>query len=71
MSNPEVQALGLKKRLEAVMHTRKITKADMVHNSYQPNISVDPETYQVRADGVHLICEPAAVLPMAQRYFLF
>ena len=71
IDNPEVQALGLNKRLVPIHHTRKITKADMVHNSYQPNISVDPETYQVRADGVHLICEPAAVLPLAQRYFLF
>lgn len=71
MDNPEVHALGLNKRLVPIHDTRKITKADMVHNSYQPNISVDPETYQVRADGVHLICEPATVLPMAQRYFLF
>lgn len=71
MSNEEVLALGLKKRLEPIRNTRKISKADMIHNSYQPEISVDPETYQVKADGVHLICEPAKVLPMAQRYFLF
>lgn len=71
MSNPAVQSLGLKKRLEPVKHTRNISKADMIHNHYQPSISVDPETYQVMADGQLLICEPAHVLPMAQRYFLF
>ena len=71
MSNPAVQSLGLKKRLEPVKHTRNISKADMIHNHYQPSISVDPETYQVMADGQLLICEPAQVLPMAQRYFLF
>lgn len=71
MRNEEVLALGLKKRLEPIRNTRKISKADMIHNSYQPEISVDPETYQVKADGIHLICEPAKVLPMAQRYFLF
>jgi urease subunit alpha len=43
----------------------------MIHNSWQPKISVDPETYEVRADGELLVCEPARVLPMAQRYFLF
>lgn len=71
MNNPAVQSLGLKKRLEPVKHTRNISKADMIHNHYQPSISVDPETYQVMADGQLLICEPAQVLPMAQRYFLF
>jgi urease subunit alpha len=48
-----------------------LKKRDMVHNDYRPKISVDPETYEVRADGELLACEPAAVLPMAQRYFLF
>ena len=43
----------------------------MIHNDYQPKIEVDPETYQVKADGEILACEPAKVLPMAQRYFLF
>ena len=43
----------------------------MIHNAYTPEITVNPETYEVRADGEHLICEPAEVLPMAQRYFLF
>jgi len=63
--------LDLKKRLVAVRGTRRIGKSDMIHNSYTPNMEVDPETYQVRADGLLLTCEPAAVLPMAQRYFLF
>ena len=55
----------------AVKNTRKIGKKHMVHNDYQPEMSVDPETYEVRADGELLVCEPAKVLPMAQRYFLF
>ena len=57
--------------LEAVRNTRKIRKADMIHNNAQPNIEVDPETYEVRADGELLTCAPAEVLPMAQRYFMF
>ena len=69
--NPEVAALGLNKPLEAVRNTRNIKKKDMIHNDWMPNIEVDPETYLVRADGELLICEPAEVLPMAQRYFLF
>jgi len=71
LENPAVAALGLMKPLEAVRGTRTIRKADMIHNDAQPVIEVDPETYLVRADGVPLICEPAKVLPMAQRYFLF
>ena len=63
--------LGLQKRLVAVAGTRILSKKDMVHNSAMPKIDVDPETYQVRADGDLLVCEPAHVLPMAQRYFLF
>jgi urease subunit alpha len=51
-------------------NTRGLQKRDMVHNDYRPKISVDPETYEVRADGELLACEPATVLPMAQRYFL-
>ena len=62
---------GLNKRIVAVKNCRKITKADMIHNAWRPSISVDPETYQVIADGQLLTCEPATVLPMAQRYFLF
>ena len=52
-------------------NTRRIGKADMVHNAWQPKLDVDPETYEVRADGELLTCEPATELPMAQRYFLF
>jgi urease subunit alpha len=63
--------LKLEKRLVAVKNTRDLAKRDMVHNDYRPKISVDPETYEVRADGELLVCEPAKVLPMAQRYFLF
>ena len=54
-----------------VKGVRRVGKRDMVHNSYQPKMSVDAETYEVRADGELLVCEPAKVLPMAQRYFLF
>jgi urease subunit alpha len=62
---------GLERTLVAVEHTRDIGKKDMVLNSATPRIDVDPETYEVRADGVLLTCEPAKELPMAQRYFLF
>jgi urease subunit alpha len=71
LQNPAVHVLGLQKRLEPVKHCRQITKADMVYNSATPVIEVDTETYAVRADGELLVCEPADVLPMAQRYFLF
>jgi urease subunit alpha len=71
LHNPAVAALGLAKRLEPVRNTRTIRKSDMVLNSWQPQIDVDPETYAVRADGELLVCEPAEELPMAQRYFLF
>jgi urease subunit alpha len=63
--------LGLKKRLVAVKGTRTVRKKDLIHNDYQPHIEVDSQTYQVRADGQLLTCEPASVLPLAQRYFLF
>jgi len=62
---------GLTRPLEAVRNTRTISKRSMILNDATPVIEVDPETYEVRADGVLLTCEPAAVLPMAQRYFLF
>jgi len=66
------RTLGLHRQLVAVANTRGgIGKAAMIHNNALPVIEVDPETYEVRADGVLLTCEPAAVLPMAQRYFLF
>jgi urease subunit alpha len=63
--------LGLDRRLVAVRGCRSVTKADMRLNDYQPAMEVDPQTYEVRADGELLTCEPAEVLPMAQRYFLF
>jgi urease subunit alpha len=63
--------LGLAKATMPVAKTRTISKADMVHNDYCPDIEVNPETYEVRADGELLTCEPADELPMAQRYFLF
>ncbi len=63
--------LGLQRRAVAVKNTRTIGKADMVHNGYTPRIEVDAQTYEVRADGQLLTCEPATVLPMAQKYFLF
>jgi urease subunit alpha len=62
---------GLRKRLVAVKNTRAIGKKDLIHNSAQPKIEVDSQTYEVRADGELLTCEPATVLPLAQRYFLF
>ena len=65
------ETLGLAKRVIAVRNTRSIGKVDMVLNSALPKIDVDPETYEVRADGELLTCQPAEVLPMAQRYFLF
>ncbi|HRW04067.1 MAG TPA: urease subunit alpha [Caldilineaceae bacterium] len=63
--------MGLQKRAVGVVNCRAIGKSAMVHNDAMPRIEVDPETYEVRADGEHLTCEPAAILPMAQRYFLF
>jgi urease subunit alpha len=65
------ERLGLKKRLVAVKNTRTIGKKDLLLNDYRPTIDVDAQTYQVRADGQLLTCEPASVLPLAQRYFLF
>jgi urease subunit alpha len=63
--------LALGRRLVGVSGTRRISKKDLVHNDYLPAMEVDPETYAVRADGVLLTCEPAKVLPLAQRYYLF
>ena len=71
LKNSAVNALGLQKPLVAVSGTRTVKKSDMVHNGATPEITVDPETYVVKADGVHLVCEPATELPLAQRYFLF
>ena len=65
------EALGLQKQIAVVKGCRDVQKTDLIHNGYLPKIEVDPQTYQVKADGVLLWCEPADVLPMAQRYFLF
>ncbi|WP_423823097.1 urease subunit alpha [Salinisphaera sp. SPP-AMP-43] len=65
------ERLGLSKRLVAVTGTRTLSKADMRNNDAVPHLEVDPQTYEVRADGELLVCEPAAELPLAQRYFLF
>jgi urease subunit alpha len=64
-------ALGLDKLLVACKNSRSVTKADMILNNWQPHMEVDPETYEVRANGELLTCEPAEVLPLAQRYSLF
>lgn len=64
-------SIGLQNRVAAVRNCRTVQKSDMLLNTYQPVIEVDPQTYEVRADGVLLTCEPATVLPMAQKYFLF
>jgi len=63
--------LGLRRQILAVSGTRGLSKAAMVHNHACPQIEVDSETYEVRADGELLTCEPARELPLAQRYFLF
>jgi urease subunit alpha len=65
------ESLGLQRKIEAVKNCRDVKKQDMIHNSLQPNVTVDPETYEVRADGELMTCEPAKELPLAQRYFLF
>jgi len=71
LEDPDFLALGLAKRLAPVRGTRQVRKTDMIHNDALPRIEVDSETYAVRADGVLLVCEPAASLPLTQRYFLF
>lgn len=65
------EQLGLKSLIGTVSGCRSVTKASMIHNHYQPTIEVDSQTYEVRADGQLLVCEPACELPLAQRYFLF
>jgi urease subunit alpha len=65
------ERLGLQKTKAVVKHIRGVGKKDMVHNDYAPRMEVDAQTYAVRADGLLLTCEPAASLPMTQRYFLF
>ncbi|MCX8496227.1 MAG: urease subunit alpha [Akkermansiaceae bacterium] len=71
LTSGTLESLGLTKRLVAVKNCRQITKADLPFNDAMPKITVDPDTYTVTADGRELRCEPLAVLPMAQRYFLF
>jgi urease subunit alpha len=66
-----LEQLGLQRIVLPARGIRAIDKVRMIHNDATPHIEVDPETYEVRADGVHLTCEPATVLPMAQRYFLY
>ena len=65
------ERLGLRSRVGVVRDCRNIGKQSMIHNDYLPRMEVDPQTYEVRADGELLVCEPAEVLPLAQRYFLF
>jgi urease subunit alpha len=69
--NGTAESYGLAKRLVAVKGNRTVNKTHMVHNDYMPVMEIDAQTYQVRADGVLLTCEPATELPMAQKYFLF
>ncbi len=71
LDNGVTAQLGLRKMISTVRNTRTIGKNNLIHNSYQPKIEVDPQTYEVRADGQLLTCEPADMLPLAQRYFLF
>jgi urease subunit alpha len=71
LQTKELVNLGLQKRLVAVRNTRAISKRDLLWNDALPKMEVDPETYTVKADGRELRCEPASVLPLAQRYFLF
>ncbi|VAW67693.1 Urease alpha subunit [hydrothermal vent metagenome] len=71
MSAGVAEKLQLQKQIGVVKNCRNIKKQDLIHNSYTPDIEVDSQTYEVRADGILLSCEPAAILPMAQRYFLF
>jgi urease subunit alpha len=71
MNKNIVDRYGLTKRVVPIRGVRHLRKADMIHNNWQPRITVDPETYHVTADEELLLCEPADVLPLAQRYFLF
>jgi len=65
------EQFGLLKNVAVARDIRRIRKHHLVHNDYLPRMEIDPQTYEVRADGQLLTCEPATVLPMAQRYFLF
>lgn len=71
LQNNTVQQYGLQKKVVPVKNCRNISKKDLVHNDATPVIEVNPETYEVKVDGVHITCDPIAVAPLAQRYFLF
>ena len=71
ISNGTIEKYGLKKMVLPVSNCRNISKKDLVHNDATPKIEVNPENYEVKVDGVPITCEPVAVVPMAQRYFLF
>jgi urease subunit alpha len=71
IENKTIEKYQLNKIILPVENCRNIGKKDLIHNHYQPKIEVDSQTYAVRADGLLLVCEPADVLPFAQRYFLF
>ena len=71
VNNGIVDMLGLKSLVGVVKSCRSVTKSSMIHNDYQPNIEIDSQTYEVKADGVLLTCEPASEVALAQRYFLF
>jgi len=71
LDNDVVRRVAMKKRAVAVRGTRSVKKSDLIHNGTLPKIEVDSQTYEVRADGQLLTCEPASILPLAQRYFLF
>jgi urease subunit alpha len=71
LGNGLAESLGLRKHLSSVKGCRAVKKQHMVHNAWLPSMQIDAQTYEVRADGQLLTCEPATVLPMAQRYFLF
>ena len=66
-----VQQYNLQKMILPVKNCRNISKKDLIHNDATPQIDVNPENYEVKVDGEHITCEPLAVLPLAQRYFLF
>jgi urease subunit alpha len=71
IDNDVAKTLGLKRNILSCKSVRSVRKQDMIHNSAMPNVEVDPQTYEVKADGVLLTCEPLAELPLAQRYYLF
>lgn len=71
LASGALDRLGLARRLVAVKNTRTFGKRDLIHNDAMPQMEVDAQIYEVRDDGEMLVCEPAAVLPLAQRYFLF